>query len=67
MIPVYDPATGSAIYVTEAEARAGMIRYARSLGAGTPACGEVERQAIARPLDPMAAFSFYQAATEARA
>lgn len=28
------------------EARAGMLRYGRSLGPGTPACGVWERRAI---------------------
>ena len=32
--------------VTRAEAAAGMVAYARTLGPGTPACGEVERAAL---------------------
>jgi len=35
------------LIVTRAEAAAGMVRYARQeLGRGTPAAGEVERQAL---------------------
>ena len=36
----------AAVEVTRSEAAAGMVRYARSLGAGTPACGEWERRAM---------------------
>ena len=43
---VYDVATDEMREVTRAEAAAGMARYARTLGPGTPACGEVERQAL---------------------
>jgi hypothetical protein len=35
------------IEVTAQEAAAGMVRYARTLGPGTAACGEVERRALA--------------------
>lgn len=42
-----DNGTGEALQVTPQEAAAGMVRYARrELGAGSPACGEVERQAL---------------------
>ena len=41
-----DSGTDEVLQVTAQEAAAGMIRYARSLGPGTPACGEVERQAL---------------------
>jgi len=44
---VGDDDTGEYREVTVQEAAAGMIRYARSLGPGTPACGEAERQALA--------------------
>lgn len=42
------------IWVTRQEAAQGLIRYARSLGRGTPACGEAERRAleILRAADP---------------
>jgi hypothetical protein len=43
---VYDVVTGKLVTVTVAEAQAGLIRYARSLGPGTPACAEWERKAI---------------------
>ncbi len=32
--------------VPRAEAAAGIVRYARSLGPGTPACGVFERRAL---------------------
>ena len=45
MVTVYDVDNDEPLEVTGAEAAAGM--YAREhLGAGTPACGEVERQAL---------------------
>ena len=47
MVQVWDAGTDTATEVTVQEAAAGMIRYARSLGPGTAACGEVERQALA--------------------
>jgi hypothetical protein len=47
MVPVYDMQTGEALSVPAVEAAAGMVRYARRyLGAGTPAAGHVERQAL---------------------
>ena len=46
MVQVWDQSTDTIIEVTASEAAAGMIRYARSLGPGTAACGEVERQAL---------------------
>ena len=46
MSAVYDVETGETREVTAAEALAGGIRYARTLGAGTPAAGEAERQAL---------------------
>lgn len=33
--------------VSREEAAAGMLRYARTLGPGSPACGEAERRALA--------------------
>ena len=44
---VWNVDTDELVEVTVAGAAAGMIRYARSLGPGSPACGEVERQALA--------------------
>jgi hypothetical protein len=44
---VYDVERDAMTEVTPAEARAGMVRYARSLGPGTPACAEWERRATA--------------------
>lgn len=46
MVWVYDVDSGQMIEVTRAEAAAGMIRYARSLGPGTPACGAWEQRAL---------------------
>ena len=47
MVTVYDVDNDEPLEVTAAEAAAGMIRYAREhLGPGTPACGELERQAL---------------------
>jgi hypothetical protein len=37
---------GRMLLVSPAEAAAGMQRYGRSLGLGTPACGEWERKAL---------------------
>jgi len=45
-VTVWDVDAGCQREVTRAEAAAGMVRYARSLGAGTPACGEYERHAL---------------------
>jgi hypothetical protein len=45
-VQVWDVAADTALEVPRAEAVAGMIRYARSLGPGSPACGEAERQAL---------------------
>ena len=36
--------------VTEAEARAGLARYARTLGPGSAACGAYEARAVAPDL-----------------
>ena len=47
MVTVWDVDTDESREVTVQEAAAGMVRYARSLGPGTPACGEVERRALA--------------------
>jgi hypothetical protein len=54
LVAVWDVVTDQTLWVTRAEAAAGVVRYARSLGPGTPACGEVERQALAmlRPAGP---------------
>ena len=46
-VMVWDVDTETMREVSRAEAAAGIVRYARSLGAGTPAAGEVERQALA--------------------
>lgn len=43
---VYDVQRDAMVEVTPAEARAGMMRYARSLGPGTAACGVWERRAL---------------------
>ena len=45
-IQVYNVDTGEVITVSRKEAAAGIVRYARTLGPGTPACGEVERLAL---------------------
>ena len=47
MVLVYDEANDRVIEVTRAEAAAGLMRFARSLGPGTPACGAWERKALA--------------------
>jgi hypothetical protein len=44
---VFDTETEEPRVVTFAEASAGMLRYARTLGPGSPACGEFERRALA--------------------
>ena len=46
MATVYDIENDQIIEVTAAEALAGGIRAARTLGPGTPAAAEAERQAI---------------------
>jgi hypothetical protein len=46
MVQVYDVARDQVIEVTRTEAATGMLRYARTLGTGSPACGEYERQAM---------------------
>lgn len=43
---VYDVTNDRMIEVSVTEAQAGMIRYARSLGPGSPACGVWERRAL---------------------
>lgn len=43
---VYDVAADAVIAVPVAEARAGLLRFARSLGPGSPACGVWEQRAI---------------------
>jgi hypothetical protein len=43
---VYDVTSDQMTEVTPAEAAAGMMRYARSLGPGTAACGVWERRAL---------------------
>lgn len=47
LVAVWDVEAGETAWVTRAEAAAGMVRYARSLGPGSPACGEAERRALA--------------------
>ncbi len=44
---VYDVASDTLIEVTVAEAAAGLVRYARTLGPGTPVCGGYEERAVA--------------------
>lgn len=46
-VMVWDVHVGMAREVSRAEAAAGLVRYARSLGPGTAACGEYERRALA--------------------
>jgi len=46
LISVYDVEAGTSRQVSRAEAAAGMLRYARSLGRGTPACAVYERRAV---------------------
>ena len=58
-VTVWDEAAGQATEVTEGEARRGMLRYAGSLGAGTPACWVVSEAAYSPDLDLTAAFNFY--------
>jgi hypothetical protein len=45
-VMVWNVDTEEPMEVSRAEAAAGMVRYARTLGPGTAACGEVERQAL---------------------
>lgn len=45
-VMVYDVDSDAMRELPIAEAAAGMARYARSLGPGSAACGEVERQAL---------------------
>lgn len=49
---VYDAEAERVREVSTEEARAGMLRYARSLGRGTPACGVYERRAVALEPEP---------------
>ena len=46
-VAVYDVETGRGMDVPRAEAAAGHLRYARSLGAGSPAAGVGEQRALA--------------------
>ena len=46
LVPV-DDGTGDPRLVTVPEAVAGMLAYARTLGPGTPACGQQEQNALA--------------------
>jgi hypothetical protein len=46
MQQVWDVDRGEIREVSDSEVVAGMIRYARLLGAGTPACGVYERHAL---------------------
>jgi hypothetical protein len=45
-ITVWDTRAGEMREVTRRESAAGMIRFARSLGPGTPACGAWEQRAL---------------------
>jgi hypothetical protein len=47
---VYDVQRDAMVEVTLAEARAGMMRYARSLGPGSAACGVREQRGLADDL-----------------
>lgn len=47
VVMVWDEQAGEARELPVAEVAANMVAYARSLGPGTAACGEIERQAIA--------------------
>jgi hypothetical protein len=53
LIHVWDTGSDQVIEVTRGEAVAGMLRYARTLGPGTPACGELERQALSLLTGPV--------------
>jgi hypothetical protein len=46
VITVWDVENERMTEVPIAEAATGMIRYARSLGPGTPACGVYEQRAV---------------------
>jgi hypothetical protein len=46
LIQVYDTSTGEPLDVPIGEAAAGLMRFARSLGPGTPACGVWEQRAL---------------------
>lgn len=46
MLMVYDEENDQVIAVSRAEAAAGMLCYARSLGPGTPACAVWEQRAL---------------------
>lgn len=45
-VEVYSVERDEIITVSRQEAAAGIMRYARSLGAGTPACGVYEERAL---------------------
>jgi hypothetical protein len=47
LAPVYDAGTGQVVHVTPAEAMAGQVRYARSLGEPSPAAAVGIRHALA--------------------
>lgn len=49
---VWDVEAEQAVEVTREEAAAGMVRYARTLGPGTPACGVMEQRALALLSEP---------------
>lgn len=44
-VTVWDTEAGEVLEVSRDEAAAGVLRFARSLGPGTPACGEYEMKA----------------------
>lgn len=46
MVIVWNAETDESLVVTREQAAAGIMAYARSLGPGTPACGEFERKAL---------------------
>jgi len=46
LVPVFDMDADQVILVPLAEARAGMVRYARTLGPGSPAAGVWEQRAL---------------------
>jgi hypothetical protein len=45
-VMVYDVETGTMREVPSKEAAAGVLRYARTLGAGSAACGEFQLKAL---------------------
>jgi len=46
LVLCHDTASGAVLLLTAREAAAGMLRYAHSLGQGTPACAAWEERAV---------------------